>query len=991
MIRALRLVAEAVLCVAILSHAAVVTHDFSKYADHYPYLALDDSLANVSYSLANEGRYGFMASPVQAFAGTARHHAFSNYGPWYFFAGAGLISLFGYSLVLMRGIHLLGILAIAATGLWWFGRRGSVVAGAVLGFGVLQAFEVSQWPMVRPDIFVSVFAVLFIVTAGVAIERRSTLAWAIACACAGCAALSHLIAWTLVPCAAMILIVSLANEGAGVRRSARLALAAAAGFLFAAFMFYGSFGFRVGDHVRLLLGYRQFLSQSSQAAAGYWSVLGGYLRGAFEYLPPATRWGLGASIVLALAMLAATLRQPVETRRRVLALLLPPVAVLLAYTLSLGTYANPHSGYVILVQVTAWWCAASVLAVLLSRVEARSAALETLARLAVAGVMITVVGARLTAKQPVSDHLERNGEWAGIRDYTDRVQQFIPDGATAWGSVFFGIENPDRLQLIQLADALSVVQAGRQQHAVSLTDVAPQFLVWGYPDRRDAVLAEMAPEATRQLSALRVVDTLLPDVAYRLAGIVTGPPYGVTRVYAGAATDVRLPAAMPVVQAYDPAAGVWDTRLEDPIDATITSTAPVAFAMGSTAALPAPADRSVALDLPTGRFLFRVHVRPAVNSSRRLLAVTQTRFFRESFGDLGPSIDVAPYFSHDTDAYLFHDHSGGPLYISQFDDGSGASIEGVDVYRIASTLPGGQLTHLTFWDMPPLARWVPFAPPDAGVHATMAGMALVVEGNGSRSGYQVQSPPVPAPRGSHVIARADFSGAGGVVCVGALNGNGSQWLRRDGRPSRDIRFVVDDTASFRLTFYNCNGSETGNVASRFSIARAQYAVDDLPAVDRLMSLLDATPLPKPVPPDFRLRAMPPGLALTASDLARVPAPLAEGDLVFRAPLATRAAGEWTLAGTASSGFSYALVLTPKLLFGRRHLFARGRVNAGGVTFGLQQKGTWVSQIDITTPGEFIVEIEAPRLGRYTAVVAHYITDPSLRTDVTISQLGWISR
>ena len=36
-------------------------------------------------------------------------------------------------------------------------------------------------------------------------------------------------------------------------------------------------------------------------------------------------------------------------------------------------------------------------------------------------------------------------------------------------------------------------------------------------------------------------------------------------------------------------------------------------------------------------------------------------------------------------------------------------------------------------------------------------------------------------------------------------------------------------------------------------------------------------------------------------------------------------------------------------------------------------------------------IEAPRLGRYTAVVAHYITDPSLRSDVTISQFGFVGR
>jgi hypothetical protein len=158
-----------------------------------------------------------------------------------------------------------------------------------------------------------------------------------------------------------------------------------------------------------------------------------------------------------------------------------------------------------------------------------------------------------------------------------------------------------------------------------------------------------------------------------------------------------------------------------------------------------------------------------------------------------------------------------------------------------------------------------------------------------------------------------------------------------------------------------------------------------------MSLLDEVPLPKPAPPDFRLRAIPPGLTLSTSDLARTPSPVGENDLVFQAPVAAHSAGDWKLKGTAIGGFSYALVMKPKLLFSGRRFFARGRVDAGGVTFGLQAKGTWIGQIDITTPGEFIVEIEAPRLGRYTAVVAHYIDDPSLRTDVTISQLGWVSR
>ena len=48
----------------VLAVGVLVTQDFFGYVDRFPYLALDDSLANVSATLAETGRYGFMASPI---------------------------------------------------------------------------------------------------------------------------------------------------------------------------------------------------------------------------------------------------------------------------------------------------------------------------------------------------------------------------------------------------------------------------------------------------------------------------------------------------------------------------------------------------------------------------------------------------------------------------------------------------------------------------------------------------------------------------------------------------------------------------------------------------------------------------------------------------------------------------------------------------------------------------------------------------------------
>ena len=94
------------------AYGLLIVHDFSNYIDRYPYLAVDDALVNVAFAMAKEGRYGFLASPMQAPGDWLRHHGFFNYGPWYFYFGAFLIWLFGYSLALVRSIHLLVLVAI---------------------------------------------------------------------------------------------------------------------------------------------------------------------------------------------------------------------------------------------------------------------------------------------------------------------------------------------------------------------------------------------------------------------------------------------------------------------------------------------------------------------------------------------------------------------------------------------------------------------------------------------------------------------------------------------------------------------------------------------------------------------------------------------------------------------------------------------------------------------------------------------------------------
>ena len=60
----------------------------------------------------------------------------------------------------------------------------------------------------------------------------------------------------------------------------------------------------------------------------------------------------------------------------------------------------------------------------------------------------------------------------------------LPERATAWGTVFFGLEAPDRLQLVQSSDATALMPKIPPAQRAAL---APDYLVLGYPELRDSV------------------------------------------------------------------------------------------------------------------------------------------------------------------------------------------------------------------------------------------------------------------------------------------------------------------------------------------------------------------------------------------------------------------------------------------------------------------------------------------------------------------------
>ena len=826
-----RRLAAVVVWLPVLVYGLITAQQFFHYANSAVFLSTDDAVGNISYALATEGRYGFLSSPL--LAGMARHDGLFSYGPFYFYLGAGLIWLFGYSIIVLRSIHLAVILGIAIAGGVWFRGRAAGAIGALAAVGLFMAFERAHWPMVRPDSLVSMFAVALVICAGLAIRSGRARYWFGAGLAAACGAFTHLVAWALVPAALLVLGIGYladAQDGAGqwrwpVRRWPPVAGLAAGGLLGAA-AFYASFGFRIGDQLAFLTDYQRYTGSFSEMAAGgsFRELIARHFESAYWYLPYPMAYLVSATLVAAcLAVIWLLVRGPVAIRLPGLAMLAPPTVVWVIYFASLGWYNNFHAGYAVLNQVMWLWTSAALVAVTLEWLgpwparQRWAGAVVWITALSVGVGMLTVLAQRTNYRALAAASL------TPIDEYLGHVLDALPARARAWGSVDFGIEHPGRVQLVQFWDAVKVLE---EVPAEQRRGLAPDYLVWGAVENGINAQATLAVNGMTQtqlddrkgVASWRLF-MAFAETRYTLVSLTSGPPYGVTRVYAWTQGAPAL--GRPMVHAYDPLERQWNSALGPVAEVPMVVDPPTL--LGAPGAAPRAARQTLRGDLAPAQYLVTVSLAAVIKPDvAAMVVVSGARELSAETLQPAAGHDMAPWFVDETVVHLVFTHTGGPFYVSQF----GSGVPAITGVQASAILPLTNYNEQRRAVAPehelPASQWSAAFPEIAVTMAAGGGAGIV--GNSTLYGYQAYGPRITVQPGQRMRLRVPVTVTAGRGCLGVLDQSELRWLVAPDRLAPEYEFSINDSRTVKPVLADCSGSPAAVTPLRATIGDGSYAL-----------------------------------------------------------------------------------------------------------------------------------------------------------------------
>jgi hypothetical protein len=814
---------------AVVFAVATVLHIFLRVSSTYPFVAVDDALANVSVTLENSGTNGFISSPVQGGTGSLRHVHFLNYGPLPFYFGAILDWLFGSSYTVLRFIHPLGLLLAIGLSAVVFRRfwHGGTLISALLSLGFFWSV---QWPMFRPDIGVVIAVAICIAASTSVLMRPTRLGWLALGFGAGAAVTTHQIAWAIAPWAGVMFIWAVmrmprAHMPAWQPRQLLVPLVwTGFGAFIALALYLHAIGYRIGDVLDLWLWAAQLLTQSHQMS--WWTVFSRHFLSAWQPVPKAllvsVTMGVAASFV---SLIWAWRTRSNNLSRDVLALVVPPLTASAVYQASLGFYGNFHSGYhLVSYAATAWACGAGItgLVVLLGDWNLRAGKLLRATGILFLSGLLIGQSLAITKQGPA---WAANPGQVSFQEYSGHVFDEIPIGASVWGSIIFGLESGKKNTLIQFGDGLALAN---DFLPTERWRIAPDFII-ANDLLMYAVLTTIRNGQSMKSGGgnrhfLDQMQEFIPGAKYRLVKIVHGMPYGTTRIYQR--TSLGSPDLPITVAAYDNQRGVWDQAIGQ-LEPTKTDNAlPAEFSFTFGETLRGTAKRSLALTLPSGKYVIHVKLAEPAKAGGVVIATLQ-REIAEVGGDLNFRTFDGPYSVGDEWVKIFVETDGSPFFVTDL-NGAAGNFDVPFVQQVVGRTPSSVSIPL-----PPPSEWKPWSP-DISV-APQDNGTVKVTGSPLANTGQLVSPPIEIPAGANVrvtvpiVSNYDYR-------LSMINEDLNGYVLLPVRNVREIAGTVNANGRFRLVVSSAEQTATGSARTfLISPGNMDYTVTAGRYIDRLVA------------------------------------------------------------------------------------------------------------------------------------------------------------
>lgn len=806
----------------VLGLVFVVIHEFWHYAVTAPYAAMDDGLANIAHSIVTQGRYGFLSSPLQGTTLELRTDAFFNQGPAYYFAGAALEWLFGPGIFVQRLLHPLAVLAVIL--LLWPMFRTARWLWVVTAAALLWIFNVAHWPMVRPDSFVSLFAAMAVVSGVYALTRNARAGWYGLGFGTAAAFITHQIAWPLVVAAVLIwgLGAWLWRHGVlvadrGFSTPAWNGLWGIAGGMTAALGFLWAIDFQLGALIQLWRAYATAAAAHGDVStlhvlATHWEMGSAYFGTATVFIV----LGLDGLALLLVVVGALRLGRMPDAARWI-GVLAPGLLLTLAYAAGLSRYPNYHLGYVILIQFGAVWVAASALLVLWEAVVLRMPSpgwVLNATGMVLASVFVGVAGRDVLAN---SNGFEQSAAlWTPYGEYEMQLLSVVPAGGSVWGSPMWGVQSGGRINLVSVNNAVSLAQGFSPE---GRSRIAPDYVLFSYPERRDFTRLALAPETDQEYLAVRRFSWDFPGYRYQLTRIVDAPPYGPSFLYRRLPADAAPGEEPPTVLVRRTGEANWSSGLGAPIAVDVSVSEPVGLRISyGRDVLDAELSEIVQMELDAGRYLVELRFGiPAADREEVGVAVATSGDAIDTVGsEMGLGIVSGLVLPGDDRTYLVVDHTGGALRVAMIGAQRGLRVAGVRPILWAAPTPLNPLTGGVRLPLPVPREWNEYVTTDGGHVTPTSDGGVVVLGSQSPWGYQLVTPPLNVPTDSDLVLSLPLNVESGRVAVGVLDAQG-QWLLPPG--ATDAPLSIRTGRNHQISIVVANDLRPGaDSRSRFTMA-----------------------------------------------------------------------------------------------------------------------------------------------------------------------------